>query len=259
MVAESCVISSRSAVTIKSLFAREILDSRGNPTVEVDVELASGARGRAAVPSGASTGTREALELRDGDKTRYGGKGVRKAVAHIMGEVASALRGAERRPAHPGRATDRARRQRQFFAARRECRARRVHGDGSRGGRRTRPAALPVPQHARPGRSAVARTGAARADAEHSQRRRARGHERGLPGVHGHAPGHAHVLRSAARRRGSLPCASRDSQEARPGDRRRRRGRIRAESVVEPGGRRAGAGSRPRRRLSGRARHVRRP
>jgi enolase len=81
-------------VTITSLKAREILDSRGNPTVEVDVTLSSGATGRAAVPSGASTGTREALELRDGDKKRYNGKGVRTAVAHINGEIASALKGA---------------------------------------------------------------------------------------------------------------------------------------------------------------------
>ena len=74
---------------------REILDSRGNPTVEVDVTLADGAFGRAAVPSGASTGEREALELRDGDRGRYSGKGVRKAVAHINGELASALCGPE--------------------------------------------------------------------------------------------------------------------------------------------------------------------
>src|SRR6185436_20303458 len=72
---------------------REILDSRGNPTVEVDVELGGGARGRAAVPSGASTGEREALELRDGDAKRYLGKGVRKAVGHVNGEIAGALRG----------------------------------------------------------------------------------------------------------------------------------------------------------------------
>ena len=78
---------------IRSLEAREILDSRGNPTVEVDVVLESGARGRAAVPSGASTGTREALELRDGDKRRYGGKGVLKAVGHVNGEIARALMG----------------------------------------------------------------------------------------------------------------------------------------------------------------------
>jgi enolase len=80
-------------VTIRSIQGREILDSRGNPTVEVDVTLDSGATGRAAVPSGASTGTREALELRDGDKGRYLGKGVLKAVAHINGEIAAALAG----------------------------------------------------------------------------------------------------------------------------------------------------------------------
>src|SRR2546425_2667065 len=70
---------------------REILDSRGNPTVEVDVTLDGGAFGRAAVPSGASTGEREALELRDGDKTRYGGKGVRKAVGNVNREIAKAI------------------------------------------------------------------------------------------------------------------------------------------------------------------------
>jgi len=76
---------------IKEIRAREILDSRGNPTVEVDVALESGARGRAAVPSGASTGTREALELRDGDKRRYLGKGVRKAVANVLQVLAPKL------------------------------------------------------------------------------------------------------------------------------------------------------------------------
>jgi enolase len=78
-------------VKISQLHAREVLDSRGNPTVEVDVRLADGAFGRAAVPSGASTGEREALELRDGDKSRYGGKGVRKAVANVNGEIATAI------------------------------------------------------------------------------------------------------------------------------------------------------------------------
>jgi enolase len=80
---------------ITDIRGREILDSRGNPTVEADVTLASGARGRAAVPSGASTGTREAVELRDGDGQRYLGKGVRKAVAHVNGELRTALRGRE--------------------------------------------------------------------------------------------------------------------------------------------------------------------
>src|SRR5438045_6510083 len=81
--------------TISDIRAREIIDSRGNPTVEVDVMLESGAMGRAAVPSGASTGEREALELRDGDKGRYLGKGVQKAVANINGEIARAIIGKE--------------------------------------------------------------------------------------------------------------------------------------------------------------------
>jgi enolase len=80
---------------IKHLHAREILDSRGNPTVEAEVALESGASGRAAVPSGASTGEREALELRDGDKTRFGGKGVRQAVSHVNDEIAKAISGRE--------------------------------------------------------------------------------------------------------------------------------------------------------------------
>ena len=78
---------------IVRVHGREILDSRGNPTVEVDVESGGGVRGRAAVPSGASTGVREALELRDGDMHRYRGKGVRKAVDHVNGELAAALQG----------------------------------------------------------------------------------------------------------------------------------------------------------------------
>jgi enolase len=78
---------------ITDIIGREILDSRGNPTVEVDVILEDGAKGRAAVPSGASTGAHEAVELRDGDKARYGGKGVRKAVDAVNGEIYDALGG----------------------------------------------------------------------------------------------------------------------------------------------------------------------
>ena len=81
--------------TIVDVHAREILDSRGNPTVEADVTLKSGAVGRAAVPSGASTGTREAIELRDGDVRRYGGKGVKKACTNVNGEIRQALLGKE--------------------------------------------------------------------------------------------------------------------------------------------------------------------
>jgi len=80
---------------IDGVKGREILDSRGNPTVEVEVTLVGGARGRAAVPSGASTGQREALELRDGDRKRYLGKGVLNAVGHVNGEIAAALKGRE--------------------------------------------------------------------------------------------------------------------------------------------------------------------
>jgi enolase len=80
---------------IIDIVGREILDSRGNPTVEVDVVLEDGSRGRAAVPSGASTGTHEAVELRDGDKSRYLGKGVRKAVEAVNGEIFDALSGFE--------------------------------------------------------------------------------------------------------------------------------------------------------------------
>src|SRR5918911_1457591 len=78
---------------IEDVIAREILDSRGNPTVEVDVYLSDGKMGRAAVPSGASTGVHEALELRDGDRTRFGGKGVAKAVQNVNTVLAEELIG----------------------------------------------------------------------------------------------------------------------------------------------------------------------
>ena len=83
----------RPPAKIAHVIGREILDSRGNPTVEADVILSNGLRGRAAVPSGASTGEHEALELRDGDKSRYLGKGVRKAVGNINGPIAKAVIG----------------------------------------------------------------------------------------------------------------------------------------------------------------------
>ena len=83
------------STTIVDVVAREILDSRGNPTIEVDVELENGILGRAAVPSGASTGEHEAVELRDGDKMRYGGKGVLNAVEHVNNTIAEELTGFE--------------------------------------------------------------------------------------------------------------------------------------------------------------------
>lgn len=82
---------------IEDVYGREILDSRGNPTLEVEVLLSGGATGRFGVPSGASTGSREAVELRDGDRKRYGGKGVRKAVGNVNGPIAEELKGADAR------------------------------------------------------------------------------------------------------------------------------------------------------------------
>ena len=83
------------SIRIEHVHGREILDSRGNPTIEVELTTSGGHVARAAVPSGASTGSREALELRDGEDDRYGGKGVRRAVAHVNGEIAEAVRGSE--------------------------------------------------------------------------------------------------------------------------------------------------------------------
>src|SRR5215469_7111473 len=82
---------------ITNVHARQVLDSRGNPTVEADVYIGADVRGRAAVPSGASTGEHEALELRDGDKSKYLGKGVRKAVSNVNGEIAKAVVGMDAR------------------------------------------------------------------------------------------------------------------------------------------------------------------
>lgn len=81
------------STTVERINALEVLDSRGNPTVQVTVTLSDGAKGTACVPSGASTGSREALELRDGDKSRYQGKGVTKAIANIAEKLEPALKG----------------------------------------------------------------------------------------------------------------------------------------------------------------------
>src|SRR5438874_855116 len=82
-----------SKTSIRYIVAREILDSRGNPTIEVDVRVEGGALGRAAIPSGASTGEHEAWELRDGEKSRFGGKGVKKAAANVNDKIAPVLKG----------------------------------------------------------------------------------------------------------------------------------------------------------------------
>ena len=122
---------------IIDIHAREILDSRGNPTVEVDVKLEVGALGRAAVPSGASTGTHEAVELRDGDKKRYAGKGVAKAVAAVNGEIFECLSGLDALDQVEDRPRDdRPRRHAQQGAPRRQCHPWRVAGGGEGSGRR---------------------------------------------------------------------------------------------------------------------------
>ena len=123
---------------IDTLHARQILDSRGNPTVEVELVLDSGAQGRAAVPSGASTGEFEATELRDGGDA-YGGKGVTQAVANVNGEIAEAVAGydvLDQTGARPG--ADRPRRHAEQGAPGRERHPRRLAGRGARGGRRGR-------------------------------------------------------------------------------------------------------------------------
>ena len=177
---------------IVAIHAREILDSRGNPTVEADVILASGAMGRAAVPSGASTGEHEAVELRDGDKTHYLGKGVLKAVENVNESIAPSCHGMD--------------------AA--NQRAHRRHHDRARRHAPTRASSAPTPSSpspwplpARGRRSAQAcrstATSAASTPAclpvahdEHHQRRRARRQQRRLPGIHGHARRRGTLLRA---------------------------------------------------------------
>ena len=170
-----------SNATIRALKAREILDSRGNPTVEVEVHLDGGTIGRAAVPSGASTGAHEAVELRDGDKKRYLGKGTLDGRRNVNdGDRPGARRDERVRPGRRSTRDARARRHAEQGQARGERDPRRVAGRGPRGRERRRPAALPLPRrHERPR--------AAGAADEHPQRRQARGQHRRLPGVHDRA------------------------------------------------------------------------
>ena len=136
--------------TIVDIHARQILDSRGNPTIEVNVELADGSVGRAAVPSGASTGIHEALELRDGDKSMYLGRGVIKAVDNVNGKLADELCGmnAIDQAAVDARmiALDGTRKQE---GVGRQRHPRRLAGDRPCGGRSLRVAAIPLPGRGR--------------------------------------------------------------------------------------------------------------
>ena len=176
---------------IVDIVGREILDSRGNPTVECDVLLESGVMGRAAVPSGASTGSREAIELRDGDKSRYLRQGrAQGRRAHQHRDLRGRAGPGRLRAGLPGPDADRPRRHRQQGPPGRQRDAGRLDGRGARRRGRKRPAAVPLLR--RHGQDADAR-----ADDQRDQRRRARQQQPGHPGVHDPADRRAH--RSAKR------------------------------------------------------------
>ena len=132
-----------SCTSITKVIARQVLDSRGNPTLEAEVFLQDGTRGRAIVPSGASTGEHEALELRDGDKTKYGGKGVLKAVENVNKKIAPALIGLDSTDQLERRCHDaQARRHADQEEPRRQRHPRRLARHGAGRGQVGRPAAL---------------------------------------------------------------------------------------------------------------------
>ena len=193
---------------IVNVVAREILDSRGNPTVEVDVVLEDGSMGRAAVPSGASTGTREAVELRDGDKGRFGGKGVLKAVEAVNRDIFDAVSGLE--------AEDQLKIDETMIAldgdeqqipARRQRNSRRVARRRQGGCGSFRPDALSV-------RRWNDAEGLADADDEYRQRRRPRRQPDRFSGVHDPSGRRAVVRRSGALGRGDVPCAQGRAEES---------------------------------------------
>ena len=218
---------------IASVQALEILNSRGNPTVRVRLSLDDGTVATSSVPSGASTGEHEAVELRDGDKARYGGKGVRKAVANVVEKIAPALIG--RDPAHQSRdrrADDFARRDAEQGRARRQRHSRRVDGGRPRGGRGGETAALRLSRRRR-------RDAPAGADDEHRQWRQTRGEFGRLPGIHGDADRRAELRRGVALRRRDVPRAGQTAQGQGLRDLGRRRGRLRAQSRQQRGGLRA--------------------
>ena len=193
------------STNITRVNARQVIDSRGNPTVEADVYVGTGARGRAAVPSGASTGEHEALELRDGDKSRYLGKGVLKAVANVNGEIAKAVVGLD---AADQRALDK----------------RMIELDGTpTKSRLGANAILAVSMAAARGAAAAQnlplykylgallhgheRESPACSDDEHLEWRRACGQLRRLPGIYGDACWSTEFFGSPAMGRGNISCA----------------------------------------------------
>ena len=159
--------------SIIDVYAREVLDSRGNPTVEVEVTTESGAFGRAIVPSGASTGEREALELRDGDKDRFMGKGVTKAVAHVNDILADAVIGMD---VTDQNAIDKVMIERDGTPDKSKLGANAILGVSMACAR----AAVQVFRR-------FQRQDAASSDDERSQRRKPCGFHSGFPGIHDHA------------------------------------------------------------------------
>ena len=212
---------------IVDIIAREILDSRGNPTVEVDVLLEEGSRGRAAVPSGASTGAHEAIELRDGDKKRYLGKGVLKAVEAVNGEIFDALSGMD---AEDQRRIDDA-----------MIKLDGTPNKGRLGANAILGVSLAVAKAAAADQGTAAlslsrrrqRRSAAGADDEHHQRRRARRQPDRHPGIHDHAGRRPGRVAEAIRVGAEVFHTLKQGAEGRgPQHQRRRRGRVRAEPQV---------------------------
>ena len=215
---------------IIDIIGREILDSRGNPTVEVDVVLEDGSMGRAAVPSGASTGAHEAVELRDGDKKRYLGKGVRKAVDAVNGEIFEAIGGME--------AEDQIHIDKTLIALDGTPNKGRLGANAILGvslavakaaAEAVGAAALPLCRRRQCPRPAGA------ADEHHQWRRACRQPDR-LPGIHDRAARRADLRRGAAHGRRGLPHAEEGAEGRRPQHQCRRRGRLRAEPAVGAGG-----------------------
>ena len=214
--------------TIIDIHAREILDSRGNPTVEVDVTLEDGAMGRAAVPSGASTGAHEANERRDGDKARYKGKGVLEAVAAVNGEIAEEIVGFD--------ATEQVGIDRTMIEMDGTPNKSRLGANAILGvslavakaaAEFTGPAAVPLcRRHLGPC--------PAGADDEHHQRRRTCRQPDRHPGIHDHAGGGRQHPRGGADGVGSVPHAEEGTAERGPQHRDRRRGRLCAEPELCP-------------------------
>ena len=237
---------------IEYVEAREILDSRGNPTVEVDVYLEDGSLGRAAVPSGASTGEYEAVELRDGDKKRYLGKGVLKAVENVNTAIASEICGLD---ALEQVDIDRTMIDLDGTENKAKLGANAILGVSMAVAR----AAADLPRHPPlqvPGRAP--HHPPPRPDGQHHQRRQARGQQDRPPGVHGHARGRRLHPRGRAHDGRGLPQPQVPAQGRRPQHQRRRRGRLRPQLRQRAGPRLHHEGHREG-RLQARRRHRHRP